>query len=269
MTGTTTERRYGVNAGMAVKVPCRVASTGNITISGVQTIDGVSVVEDDRVLLKDQADPVENGIYDVSTGSWTRSPDFDGVIDVTEGTLIPVNDGSVKPTIWRVITSGTITPGTTALTFELSSLGALGTTTALVTHNGGFVGSTIRTVQERFNEIVYITDFANVDSTGVTDSTVGLTAARDYIASLTYPVTLVWTAGIYLYSVSPNWAITKLTMECHGDVRLRYTGTGNALIFDGGETGNGVYDVRAGRFYIEAPSTAEWRVFASYPSREI
>ena len=53
---TTTDRRNGVLASAAIKVPCLVATTTNITLDGEQTIDGVSVTSGDRVLVKDQTD---------------------------------------------------------------------------------------------------------------------------------------------------------------------------------------------------------------------
>jgi phage-related tail fiber protein len=54
-----------------------VATTANITLSGTQTIDGVAVVAGDRVLVKSQTAPAENGIYVVSNTSWSRSLDTD------------------------------------------------------------------------------------------------------------------------------------------------------------------------------------------------
>jgi len=64
MASTTTERLAGVMASLAGKAPVRVGTTANITLSAAQTIDGVAVVADDRVLVKDQTDGTENGIYD-------------------------------------------------------------------------------------------------------------------------------------------------------------------------------------------------------------
>ena len=114
MTSVATTVRFGVNAGKAIKVPCKAGTTADITLSGEQTIDGISCVADDRVLVKDQTDGTENGIYFVSTGTWTRSPDWNDVNDVTQGTLIAVNQGTANAiTLWRVATSGVITPGTT------------------------------------------------------------------------------------------------------------------------------------------------------------
>ena len=68
----------GVSQGLDVKESVRAASTGNLTLSGAQMIDGVSVVADDRVLVKDQTDATENGIYIAAAGAWSRAADFDG-----------------------------------------------------------------------------------------------------------------------------------------------------------------------------------------------
>lgn len=55
--------------------PCRVATTAAIALAGLQAIDGVTVVEGDRVLVKDQADAKTNGIYAASSGNWVRTTD--------------------------------------------------------------------------------------------------------------------------------------------------------------------------------------------------
>ncbi len=118
MTSVTTDRLAGVNASLSIKAPVAAATTANITLSGAQTIDGVSVVADDRVLVKDQTDGTENGIYDVKTSVWVRAKDFDGARDVVTGTVVLVIGGTVSAGIWyKVTTTGTITPGTTSIAF--------------------------------------------------------------------------------------------------------------------------------------------------------
>src|SRR5574343_963665 len=62
-------------AGIVVMVSCRAATTANITLSGTQTIDGVSVIAGDRVLVKNQSTASANGIYVVAAGAWSRSSD--------------------------------------------------------------------------------------------------------------------------------------------------------------------------------------------------
>lgn len=57
--------------GISWKAPAKAATTVNITLSGAQTIDTVSVVAGDTVLVKNQTNAAENGIYTVQTGAWT------------------------------------------------------------------------------------------------------------------------------------------------------------------------------------------------------
>ena len=74
-----------------VKDPVVAASTGsNITRSGLQTIAGVALQEGDRVLLKDQTDPSENGIYIASaaSGLWVRATDADEDSQMPPGILV-------------------------------------------------------------------------------------------------------------------------------------------------------------------------------------
>lgn len=121
MTSTSTDRRQGVNVGAAVKVPCKAATTANITLSGEQTIDGVSIVDGDRVLVKDQTTASENGIYVADTSAWERALDWDGAFDVKEGTLVFVTDGTINIGFWYVTTSNPITIGTTSVTIAKAS----------------------------------------------------------------------------------------------------------------------------------------------------
>ena len=119
MVSTTTDRIAGVTAGLSAKAPVRAATTANITLSGEQTIDSVAVVEDDRVLVKNQTDGIENGIYDARSGAWVRSLDFDGTRDVVSATFVIVAAGGLVGTIWRLSTADPITIGTTSMTFTL------------------------------------------------------------------------------------------------------------------------------------------------------
>ena len=121
MPATYTTRLNGLTTSVAIKAPCRVATTAAITLSGTQTVDGVAVVENDRVLVKNQASAIGNGIYTVETGDWTRAPDFDGTLDVVTGTLVFVHSGSDSGgTFWRVTSTGSLIPGEDAIVFSSS-----------------------------------------------------------------------------------------------------------------------------------------------------
>lgn len=67
----------GVAQGLDVKLSVRVATTADITLSGTQTIDGIAVVANDRVLVKNQSNQSQNGIYVVAAGAWSRATDAD------------------------------------------------------------------------------------------------------------------------------------------------------------------------------------------------
>ena len=117
------DRTTGLVGYSGVKVPVLAATTAAITLSGEQTIDGVAVVTNDRVLVKDQVSAVDNGIYVADTGAWSRSADADGIYDFVFGSLIPVAAGTVSGrAVYQLTTTGTITPGTSSLAFTAMGL---------------------------------------------------------------------------------------------------------------------------------------------------
>lgn len=107
-----------VKQALDIKDSVRVATTANITLSGTQTIDGVTVVAGDRVLVKDQSTGSQNGIYVVAAGAWSRSIDANISSEVTAGLFVFVEEGTANgDTGWVLITNQPITLDTTALTF--------------------------------------------------------------------------------------------------------------------------------------------------------
>ncbi|MHB2246441.1 phage tail protein [Pseudomonas fitomaticsae] len=102
------------------KQSVRVATTGNIALTGLQTVDGVMLAAGDRVLAKNQTLAKDNGIYVVpATGAWARATDADSNAEVTSALLVSVEQGATQAdTRWQLITDGTIVLGTTALTFQ-------------------------------------------------------------------------------------------------------------------------------------------------------
>ena len=114
-----TDRISGYTAEVALKAPVVACTTANITLSGEQTIDGIAVVANDRVLVANQTDASENGIYDVSTTSWARSKDFNGSRDVVSGTRVYINQGTTYAGYEaQVTTSNTIEIGTSNIAFS-------------------------------------------------------------------------------------------------------------------------------------------------------
>ena len=96
------------------KEPARVATTANITLTGEQTIDGITTSAD-RILVKNQTSGAENGIYVTDAGAWTRATDWD-VDGDAEAAFTFVREGTVNGlTLFKVDTTGTITIGTTVV----------------------------------------------------------------------------------------------------------------------------------------------------------
>lgn len=100
------------------KWPVRVATTASITLSGTQTIDGVALSANDRVLVKNQGTGSQNGLYIVKSGAWVRAPDFDEGSEVVSGMMVVVAAGStLAGKVYRLSTVDPITVGSTSLTW--------------------------------------------------------------------------------------------------------------------------------------------------------
>jgi len=109
-----------VSAGLNFHEPVKAATTGNITLSGTQTVDGVALVAGDRVLVKDQTTQTQNGIYVVSAGAWTRATDADNSPsgELKGGDFTFVLGGTVNEGFGFVCSNtSTITIGTTNVTY--------------------------------------------------------------------------------------------------------------------------------------------------------
>lgn len=130
LAGTDAANKAYVDAartGLDVKESVRAATTGNITLSGTQAIDGVTLAAGERVLVKDQNTPHENGIYVVASGAWSRSDDADTSDKVTPGMFTFVEEGtSYDNTGWVLANNATVTLNTTGLSFvQFSGAGVI------------------------------------------------------------------------------------------------------------------------------------------------
>ena len=92
--------------GLVVKTDCAVATTTNITLSGEQSIDGVTT-STSRILVKDQTDASQNGIYTTASGSWSRVSDFDAAGDQIANAFVFVTAGTAGADTSYVCTNDT------------------------------------------------------------------------------------------------------------------------------------------------------------------
>ncbi len=110
-----------VASGLNVKNAVRCATTpvgGNITLSGLQTIDGITVAAGERVLVKDQTSAPANGVYVVASGAWARAGDLDAAAEFPSA-FVFVSEGTVNAdTGWVCTTDAPVTVGTTSITWS-------------------------------------------------------------------------------------------------------------------------------------------------------
>lgn len=123
MATDATNKQYvdNVAAGMAWKAPVRAASTGNVSLSAPgSTLDGVTLVSGNRILLKNQSTGTQNGLF-VWTGAssaLTRASDADSGTELQPGTVVTVTEGTVNADkAYMIISDAVVTIGTTATTW--------------------------------------------------------------------------------------------------------------------------------------------------------
>lgn len=218
MVSPSTDRRLGLVGNTPYKAPATVVATANVTQSGEQTIDGVALKAvnaagiADRVLCTGQTSSVNNGLWDVSTSSWTRSQDANGNYDIRKGSQVAISQGSAANQIWILTSADPITIGTTALTWSqnlsagfLATLAASGGA-ALVGFISPLSGAVARTVSSKLRDVVSAKDFGVVGD-GIADDTTALNA---------------WLAACYSNSVAGylpagNYGVTSLTVTATGN----------------------------------------------------
>ena len=92
-----------VAQGLNVHTAVACASTENVTLSGEQTIDGI-LTSTSRILLKDQTDASENGLYVTASGAWARASDMDANDEVASS-FVFVTGGTVNSNTGWVCTN--------------------------------------------------------------------------------------------------------------------------------------------------------------------
>lgn len=101
------------------KSTVRAATVSAVALNGLRSIDGVSLAAGDRVLVKDQADAKENGIYVIAESAWTRAADSDTGAKLKAGSFVVVTEGDFNAdTMWMLRTDGDIVIGTTATSWQ-------------------------------------------------------------------------------------------------------------------------------------------------------
>ena len=111
-------------AGISWKQPVLCGTTTNITLSGLQTCDGVTVAAGDRVLVKSQSAPAQNGIYLASATAWSRAPDADTWNELISALVFVETGSTLAGSAWYCTIQPGGTIGTTAITWSNFSVAA-------------------------------------------------------------------------------------------------------------------------------------------------
>jgi hypothetical protein len=232
-----------VATGLQIHLPVRTASTSALTATysngtagvgatlsstgSLPSIGGLSLNVGDRVLIKDQAAETQNGVYEVTTASpnWllTRAGDFDNSTpnEVTAGDTLYVQEGTLNGTQWVMITPGTVTIGTSNITF--AQFGGPGTYDAGTGIN--ISGTTITNVG-----VTSLTGSTNIAVSAATGSvTVSFTGTLGVVDGGTGAKT--FTAGTYLKGNGTSAISTATTIpvtDISGILPVSKGGTGQS-----------------------------------------
>jgi hypothetical protein len=254
--------------GLDIKASCRVATTGSIadlSAVTVATIDGVTLVEGDRVLVKNTAspdgiDPLDakyNGIYvvgvvSVGVAPLTRASDANVSADVTSGMFTFIGEGTVHANEgWTLTTDDPITLDTTALTFEqFSGAGQItagngidktGDTISLKvdgattwTHGGLLYGSATSTVGASAALSGILQGNGTSAPTGISGTQYGLPY---FATTTTVASTAAGTSTQVLHGNSggaPTWGAVSLTADVSGQLPVANGGTGATTLAGAG-----------------------------------
>jgi hypothetical protein len=226
----------GVASGLDIKSAVRVASTANVNRSAPGTaIDGVTLTNGDRVLLKNQSTPNQNGIYifNGAAGTMTRSTDADTSAEVRPGMFAFVAEGTANGDKGFVLTTDApITLDTTGLTFtQFSGSGSVtGTASRIdVTGNQVDISASYAGQTSIVTTGTITTGTWNATTIAVANGGTGSTSAagaRTNLGALGKYTTTIGDGSATTYAVTHNLGTTVIGVE------LFETSTGQTVYAD-------------------------------------
>ena len=218
-----------IAAGLNVKLAVAAATTANITLSGTQTIDGIAVVAGNRVLVKNQTTPAQNGIYMVAAGAWTRSTDMDSWAEVPGGFCFVTQGTTQDDTGWVCTANPGGTLGTTAITWtQYAGAGAV---------TGG-TGITVTGNQVSLAAVATGVLLGNVSGSSAAPSALNASQVKTLLAITAADITNASANGRSLLTAA-NYAAMKALLaidvtEVSGAVSTSRAISGGGLVTGGG-----------------------------------
>ena len=205
-------------AGLRTRIIAEAATTANIDLTADlqngDTLDGVTLVTGDRVLVKDQTDDTANGLYIVvASGTASRDPQFDTIAELS-GQMIVVNQGSTNDNkIFLCTTDSDGSLGSTSITYTVITPSNVGTVTSIGVADSGAGEFTVGSspVTSSGNITLAVNSIANTKITGLgTSSTLDVGTSANNVVQLDGTAKLPAVDGSQLTNIdaaSPGFAI--------------------------------------------------------------
>ena len=241
-----------VAQGLNPKAACKAGTLTNITLSGLQTIDGYSVLAGNRVLVKNQTATADNGIYVASASAWTRAVDMDVWAEV--------------PGAYTVVLYGT-TQGNTSWVSTSADTGTINVTPIIFVQFSGiftyYAGTGLTLASNTFS----------ITNTGVTAATYG-TASKTTTLSINAQGQItsasaqdIAIAASQITSGTIGSSLISGSYTGITGVGTLTVGTWNATTIGVAYGGTGAATFTAG--YLKASGTTAFSTVASIPSSDI
>ena len=117
--GSATGALIPIGGGQGVAtMRAKVATTGNVTLSGLANQDGIAIAAGDFILVSNQTNPAQNGLYVAASGAWTRAAGADAWTNLIDAIYVVEQGSTLADTIWMCTSDTGGTLGTTAVTFQ-------------------------------------------------------------------------------------------------------------------------------------------------------
>ena len=199
-------------AGLRTRIIAEAATTANIDLTADlqngDTIDGVTLVTGDRVLVKDQSTASQNGLYTVvSSGTASRDTQFN-TIDELSGQMIVVNQGTANDNkIFLCTTNNTASLGSDSITYNIITPSNVGTVTSVGVADAGASEFTVGSspVTSSGNITLAVNSIANTKITGLgTSSTLDVGTSANNVVQLDGTAKLPAVDGSQLTNIPDN-----------------------------------------------------------------
>ena len=199
-------------AGLRTRIIAEAATTANIDLTADlqngDTIDGVTLVTGDRVLVKDQSTASQNGLYTVvSSGTASRDTQFDSIEELS-GQMIVVNQGTANDNkIFLCTTNNTASLGSDSITYNIITPSNVGTVTSVGVADAGASEFTVGSspVTSSGNITLAVNSIANTKITGLgTSSTLDVGTSANNVVQLDGTAKLPAVDGSQLTNIPDN-----------------------------------------------------------------